>query len=46
MERSGIVSIFENHVYRKVTSSSLSQLVAHFQIFRGLMKGKFDDYVM
>ena len=24
---------------------SLSQLVAHFQIFRRLMKGKFDAYV-
>ena len=28
--------------YRKVASSSLSWLVAHFQIFRRLMKGKFD----
>ena len=32
--------------YRKVASSSLSQLVAHFQIFRGLMKEKFDAYVL
>ena len=29
--------------YRKVTTSSL--LVADFQIFRRLMKGKFDAYV-
>ena len=35
--------IFE---YRKVANSSLSQLVAHFQIFRRLMKGKFDAYVL
>ena len=34
------------HVYHKVTSSSMSQLVAHFQIFRRLMKGKFDAYVL
>ena len=33
-------------VYRKVVSSSLSRLVAHFQIFRRLMKGKFDAYVL
>ena len=32
--------------YRKVASSSLSRLVAHFQIFRRLMKGKFDAYVL
>ena len=32
--------------YRKVASSSLSWLVAHFQIFRRLMKGKFDAYVL
>ena len=30
--------------YRKVASSRLSRLVAHFQIFRRLMKGKFDAY--
>ena len=29
--------------YRKVTTSSL--LVVYFQIFRRLMKGKFDAYV-
>ena len=34
------------HKYRKVASSSLSWLVAHFQIFRRLMKGKFDAYVL
>ena len=32
--------------YRKVASNSLSRLVAHFQIFRRLMKGKFDAYVL
>ena len=32
--------------YRKVANSSLSRLVAHFQIFRSLMKGKFDAYVL
>ena len=31
--------------YRKVPISSLSQLVACFQIFRSLMKGIFDAYV-
>ena len=33
-------------MYRKVASSSLSWLVAHFQIFRRLMKRKFDAYVL
>jgi len=33
-------------IYRKVANSSLSQLVARFQIFRRLMKGKFDAYVL
>ena len=32
--------------YRKVASSRLSRLVAHFLIFRRLMKGKFDVYVL
>ena len=32
--------------YCKVMSSSMSRLVAHFQIFRRLMKGKFDAYVL
>ena len=32
--------------YRKVASSSMSRLVAHIQIFRRLMKGKFDAYVL
>ena len=32
--------------YRKVPSSSMSWLVAHFQIFRSLMKGKFDVNVL
>ena len=35
-----------DHAYRKVASSSLSWLVAHFQIFISLMKGKFDAYVL
>ena len=29
--------------YRKVMSSSLSQLVAHLRIFRLFMNGKFDS---
>ena len=32
--------------YRKVASSRLLRLAAHFQIFRRLMKGKFDAYVL
>ena len=32
--------------YRKVASSSLSRLVAHFQTFRRLMKGKSNAYVV
>ena len=32
--------------YRKVASSRLSRLVAHFWIFRLLMKGKFDAHVL
>ena len=32
--------------YRKVASSRLSRLVAHFHIFRLFMKGKFDAYVL
>ena len=32
--------------YRKVASSRLPQLVAHLRIFRLLMKGKFDSYVL
>ena len=32
--------------YRKVASSSMSWLVAHLRIFRMLMKGKFDAYVL
>ena len=32
--------------YRKVASGSLSRLVAHIHIFRRLMKGKFETYVM
>ena len=35
MKKKLLISI----TYRKVASSSMSQLVAHFQIFRGLMKG-------
>ena len=33
-------------IYRKVANSSLSWLVARFQIFRRLVKGKFDAYVL
>ena len=33
-------------IYRKVASSSMSRLVARFQIFRRLIKGKFDAYVL
>ena len=32
--------------YRKVARSRLSRLVAHFWIFRLLMRGKFDAYVL
>ena len=32
--------------YRKVVNSSLSWFLASFQIFRSLMKGKFDVYVL
>ena len=38
-----------NHLntnYRKVASSRLSRLVAHFHVFRLFMKGKFDAYVL
>ena len=35
-----------NDSYRKVASSSLSWLVAHFQIFSWLMKEKFHAYVL
>ena len=33
-------------IYRKVASSRLSWLVAHFRIFRLFMKGKFHAYVL
>ena len=32
--------------YRKVANSSLSWLVAPFQVFRRLMRWKFDAYVI
>ena len=37
-------NLFHGHTYtyRKVASSSLSRLVAHFWVFRLFMKGKFD----
>ena len=35
-----------SNAYRKVVSSRLSWLVAHPRIFRRLMKGKFDPYVL
>ena len=34
------------NVYRKVASSSLSRLVAHFWVFRLFMQGKFYAYVL
>ena len=37
---------FDFFKYRKVASSRLSRLVAHFWIFRLLIKGKFDAYVL
>ena len=33
-------------IYHKVVSTSMSRLAALFQIFRMLMKGKFDAYVL
>ena len=42
MKKKLLISI----TYRKVASSSMSQLVAHFQIFRMLMKEKSDAYVL
>ena len=39
-------AILKTFTYRKVASSSMSRLVAHFQISRRLMKGKFDAYVL
>ena len=43
-----LVSLLHNRqsTYRKVANSSLSRLVAHFQIFRRFMKGKCDAYVL
>ena len=41
-----LVFILNDNIYRKVVSSRLSRLVAHFQIFRLFMKGKFDAYVL
>ena len=35
-----------HYTYRKVASSRLSRLVAHSRIFRRLMKGKFEAYVL
>ena len=40
----GITSVL--NMYRKVANSSLSWLVARFQIIRMLVKGKFDAYVL
>jgi hypothetical protein len=39
-------SIEYNAKDRKIASSRLSRLVAHIRIFRRLMKGKFDAYVL
>ena len=41
----GAQNMFNINNFRKVASSSLSQLVSHFQNFRRLMKGKIDAYV-
>ena len=41
----GAQNMFNINNYRKVASSSLSWLAAHFQNFRRLMKGKIDAYV-
>ena len=35
-----------NLAYRKVASRSTSRLVAHLRVFRLLMKGRFDAYVL
>ena len=40
------ISLFCILAYRKVASSRLSRLIAHPRIFRRLMKGKFDAYVL
>ena len=43
----GTVGLHGLHfTYRRVSSSSLSRIVAHFWIFRRLLKGKFDAYVV
>ena len=41
-----IRSTFCWYIYCKVASRRLSRLVAHLRIFRLLMKGKFDAYVL
>ena len=46
VENSTILTFRVIFIYRKVANSSLSWLVARFQIFRRLMKGKFDAYVL
>ena len=38
--------LIEETIYRKVTSSRLSWLVAHLGIFRLFIEGKFDAYVL
>ena len=40
------IPLTADDMYRKVASSSLSWLVAHFWVFRLFMKGKFDAYVL
>ena len=44
--KNNLAKKFVDSEYRKVASSSLSLLLAHFQIFRRLMKGKFDVYLL
>ena len=40
------IESISNMIYRKVPNSSLSWLLAHFQIFRRLMNGKFAANVL
>ena len=41
-----LITKFDLPTYRKVTSKRLCQLVAHSRIFRLLVKGYFDSYVL
>ena len=46
LPQASLIEIWSYKIYRKVASSSMSWLVAHLMIFRNLMKGKFDAYVV